>query len=211
MAMIQKFQERDLSATFPELNASPNILVMTDEAHRTQYDMLRANLDRALPNAADIAYTGTPIEKTKKVVGDYIDKYTMRQAIEDEVTLEIVYEGRTYNAEVDDPRAMDQAFADVFSDYTFEERLQILGYGSRHAYLEADDTIRAKARDMAQHYVSQIFPNGYKAQVVAVSREAAVRYKAALITRLRQKWLSWKRPIRSNWISTVCGTSRPPS
>ena len=180
MAMIQKFQEHDLSATFPVLNESPRILIMTDEAHRTQYDLLRANLDRAMPNAADIAYTGTPIEKTKKVFGDYIDKYTMRQAIEDEVTLEIVYEGRTYNAEVDDPAAMDQTFADVFSDYTLEERLQILGYASRQAYLEAEETIKAKAVDMVEHYVGQIFPNGYKAQVVAVSREAAVRYKNAI-------------------------------
>jgi len=180
MAMIQKFQEHDLSATFPQLNTSPNILVMTDEAHRTQYDMLRANLDRALPNAADIAYTGTPIEKTKKVFGDYIDKYTMRQAIEDKVTLEIVYEGRTYNAEVADPTEMDKAFADVFSEYTLEERLQILGYASRKAYLEAEATIKAKARDMVEHYVNQIFANGYKAQVVAVSREAAVRYKTAI-------------------------------
>ncbi len=180
MAMIQKFQEHDLSATFPELNASPNILVMTDEAHRTQYDMLRANLDRALPNAADIAYTGTPIEKTKKVFGDYIDKYTMRQAIADKVTLEIVYEGRTYNAEIDDPAAMDQTFADVFSEYTLEERLKILGYASRRAYLEAEDTIKAKARDMVDHYVGQIFSNGFKAQVVAVSREACVRYKTAI-------------------------------
>jgi type I restriction enzyme R subunit len=187
MAMIQKFQERDLSTIFPELNASPKVLVMTDEAHRAQYDLLRANLDHALPNAADIAYTGTPIEKTKKVFGDYIDKYTMRQAIEDEVTLEIVYEGRTYNAEVDDPEAMDKTFADVFSEYTLEERLQILGYGSRQAYLEAEETIRAKARDMVDHYVSQIFPNGYKAQVVAVSREAAVRYKTAIDNALAEK------------------------
>lgn len=187
MAMIQKFQEHDLSAIFPQLNDSPNILVMTDEAHRTQYDFLRANLDRALPNATDIAYTGTPIEKTKKVFGDYIDKYTMRQSIEDKVTLEIVYEGRTYNAEVDDPAAMDKDFADVFSDYTLEERLQILGYATRQAYLEAEETIKAKASDMVDHYVSQIFPNGYKAQVVAVSREAAIRYKAAIDIALTEK------------------------
>jgi len=67
MAMIHKFQERDLRMVFPELNLSPNILIMTDEAHRSQYNLLGANLDRALPNAAKIGYTGTPIEKTQKV------------------------------------------------------------------------------------------------------------------------------------------------
>ena len=177
MAMIHKFREADLTETFPELNSSPNILVMTDEAHRSQYKLLAANLDRGIPNAAKIAYTGTPIDKTERVFGDYIDKYTMRQSIEDGVTLEIIYEGRTHNAEIPDQKAMDTAFADVFSDYNLPQRLEVLGYGSRGAYLEADPTIAAKAQDMVAHYLAHVYPNGYKAQVVATSREAAVRYK----------------------------------
>lgn len=177
MAMIHKFREVELTETFPQLNPSPSILVMTDEAHRSQYSLLGANLDKGIPNAARIGYTGTPIDKTERVFGDYIDKYTMRQSIEDGVTLEIVYEGRTHNAEVPDKGAMDTAFQDVFSDYNLEERLAILGYGSRAAYLEAKPTIEAKAKDMVAHYVRHVFPNGYKAQIVATSREAAVRYK----------------------------------
>ena len=177
MAMIHKFREADLTETFPELNASPHILVMTDEAHRSQYNMLGANLDKGIPNASRIGYTGTPIEKTERVFGEYIDKYTMRQSIDDGVTLEIVYEGRTHNAEVSDKPGMDLAFQDVFSDYNLQERMQILGYGSRDAYLEAKETIKAKAKDMVAHYVEHVFPNGYKAQIVATSREAAVRYK----------------------------------
>lgn len=180
MAMIHKFRETDLAEVFPELNTSSNILVLTDEAHRSQYALLGANLDRAIPNATRIGYTGTPIDKTERVFGDYIDKYTMRQSIEDGVTLEIVYEGRTHNAEVANQRKMDAAFADVFSDYNLRERLDILGYGSRDAYLEAMPTIQAKAKDMVAHYVEHVFPNGFKAQVVATSREAAVRYKTAL-------------------------------
>jgi type I restriction enzyme R subunit len=177
MAMIHKFREVDLKEAFPELNASPHILVMTDEAHRSQYAMLGANLDKGIPNAARIGYTGTPIDKTERVFGDYIDKYTMRQSIDDGVTLEIVYEGRTHNAEVSDKAAMDTAFEDVFSDYNLQQRMEVLGYGSRDAYLEAEPTIEAKARDMVNHYLTHVFPNGYKAQVVATSREAAVRYK----------------------------------
>lgn len=185
MAMIHKFREADLTETFPELNASPHILVMTDEAHRSQYSLLGANLDKGIPNSARIGYTGTPIDKTEQVFGDYIDKYTMRQSIEDGVTLEIVYEGRTHNAEIADKAGMDTAFADVFSDYNLKQRMEILGYGSRDAYLEAEPTIEAKAKDMVAHYLTHVFPNGYKAQIVATSREAAVRYKkhvdAALI------------------------------
>lgn len=177
MAMIHKFRETDLTEIFPELNTSPHILVMTDEAHRSQYAMLGANLDKGIPNASRIGYTGTPIDKTERVFGDYIDKYTMRQSIEDGVTLEIIYEGRTHNAEVTDRPAMDRAFEDVFSDYNLQQRLEILGYGSRDAYLEAEPTIAAKAKDMVTHYLTHVFPNGFKAQVVATSREATVRYK----------------------------------
>ena len=177
MAMIHKFRETELKETFPKLNVSPHILVMTDEAHRSQYSMLAANLDKGIPNSTRIGYTGTPIDKTERVFGDYIDKYTMRQSIEDGVTLEIVYEGRTHNAEVPDTAGMDAAFQDVFSDYNIRERMEILGYGSRGAYLESDKTIKAKAKDMVTHYLEQVFPNGYKAQIVATSREAAVRYK----------------------------------
>lgn len=184
MAMIHKFREADLTETFPELNASPNILVMTDEAHRSQYRLLGANLDKGIPHAAKIGYTGTPIDKTEQVFGDYIDKYTMRQSIEDGVTLEIVYEGRTHDAEVPTQGSMDAAFEDVFSGYTIQQRLDILGYGSRDAYLEAEPTIEAKAKDMVEHYLTHVFPNGYKAQVVATSREAAVRYKKHLDTAL---------------------------
>ena len=180
MAMIHKFREAELTETFPQLNDSPYILVMTDEAHRSQYKMLGANLDKGIPNAAKIGYTGTPIDKTERVFGDYIDKYTMRQSIDDGVTLEIVYEGRTHNAEIPDQEGMDAAFADVFSDCNLQQRLEILGYGSRDAYLEAEPTIEAKAKDMVEHYLTHVFPNGYKAQVVATSREAAVRYKKHL-------------------------------
>ena len=180
MAMIHKFREADLEETFPELNPSPWILVMTDEAHRSQYRMLGANLDRAIPNATRIGYTGTPTTRTERVFGDYIDRYGMRQAAKDGVTLGIVYEGRTHKAEVPDRAGMDAAFEDVFNEYGLQERLRILGYGSRDAYLEAEPTIQAKARDMVGHYLTHVYPNGYKAQVVATSREAAVRYQRHL-------------------------------
>ena len=187
MAMIHKFQERDLDEVFPILNKSPNILVMADEAHRTQYSKLGANFNKALPNAAQIAFTGTPIEKTEKNYGDYIDKYTMKQSIKDGVTLEIVYEGRTNKVNVKNKEEMDNFFADLFSEYNIKERLKILSYGSRKAYLESKPVIENKSKDMINHYVTQVFPNGFKAQIVAVSREAAVRYKSAIEEALKGK------------------------
>src|SRR5438552_9037174 len=83
---------------------------------------------------------------------------------------------------------MDTGFQDVFSENTLQERLAILAYGSRDAYLASKVTIEAKAKDMVAHFITHVFPNGYKAQIVATSREAAVRYKdyvdAALADRI---------------------------
>src|SRR5208282_1793183 len=205
MAMMQKFQDRDLEEMFPELNPSPKILLLIDEAHRTQYQLLGANLDRSMPNAARVAYTGTPIDKTEVTFGDYIDKYTMRQSIEDGTTLEIVYEGRTHNAELPDKKGMDLRFEDVFSVYNLGERLQILGYGSREAYLEAKETIKAKAFDLIDHYTQYIFPDGFKAQVVATSREAATRYKTYIDDALKAKVadLEKSNPLALMWIGSA--------
>ncbi len=190
LAMIHKFQESgDLSSIeiFPELNASSKILIMTDEAHRSQYNLLGANLARALPNATRIGFTGTPTEKTEGLYRHYIDKYTMRESIDDDVTLEIVYQGFTHNAEITDKEAMDAEFEDVFSDYNIKERLQILGFGSKDAYLDSKETIKAKAKSMINHYVNEVFTNGFKAQVVANSRIAACRYKSALEEAIKEK------------------------
>ncbi len=189
MAMIHKFQDKkDINyGILDEMNDSDRILVMTDEAHRTQYSVLAANLQKAMPNATHVGFTGTPIAKTEKRYGDYIDKYTMRQAIEDGVTLEIVYEGRTHNAAITDKEQMNAKFIDVFQDYDAKQQQEILGYATKRAYLEARETIRAKAEDMVDHYVNHIFANGFKAQIVATSREACVRYKEALDEALKKK------------------------
>jgi len=189
MAMIHKFQDRkDINyGILEEMNASDRILVMTDEAHRTQYSVLAANLQKAMPNATHVGFTGTPIAKTEKRYGDYIDKYTMRQAIDDGVTLEIVYEGRTNNAAITDKEAMNAKFIDVFQDYAPKQQQEILGYATKRAYLEAQETIKAKAEDMVKHFVEHIFANGFKAQIVATSREACVRYKLAIDEALQKK------------------------
>lgn len=189
MAMIHKFQEKQEInyGVLDEMNTSDRILVMTDEAHRTQYSILAANMQKAMPNATHIGFTGTPIEKTEKRFGDYIDKYTMRQSIEDGVTLEIVYEGRTHNAAITDKEGMNRQFIDVFKDYDPKQQQEILGYATKQAYLEARDTIKAKAEDMVKHYVEHVFANGFKAQIVATSREAAVRYKTAVDAALQAK------------------------
>jgi len=187
MAMIHKFQERELKTEFPVLNTSPNILIMIDEAHRTQYKLLGANLRKALPNAVKIAFTGTPIEKTEETFGYYIDKYSIRQSVDDGVTVEIVYEGRIHSAELSDEEAANAKFEDVFSALEADEKARIMGRYTWQAYLEDENVIQDKAKDMIDHYVAQVFPNRFKAQVVTVSRLAAIRYKKAFENALKEK------------------------
>lgn len=179
MGMIHKFQEHDFDQEFPVLNTSEKILVLIDEAHRTQYKFLGANLQKSLPGAIKIGFTGTPIEKTEKTFGRYIDWYRIREGVLDNVTVEIVYEGRTHSGEISDQDAMNKRFEDVFPNIDKEQRKLILGKYTWKGYLEAVETINDKAADMLEHYIQHILPNGFKAQVVVVSREAAVRYKKA--------------------------------
>jgi type I restriction enzyme R subunit len=189
MVMIHKFGgvERLISSGLGAVNSSERILVMTDEAHRTQYSELAANLRQALPQATHVGFTGTPIGKTERTYGTYIDEYTMKQAVDDGVTVEIVYEGRTNNGEVTDAPKMNEKFIDVFIDYPEADRQRILGYATRQAYLEANEVIKDKARDMIAHYAAHILPNGFKAQVVAPSRVACLRYRQFLLGAIEDK------------------------
>lgn len=190
---IQKYQERadddeiQHEPEFPVINEDESILVIVDEAHRGHSRTLHANLLRALPRSARIGFTGTPIimgakKKTHEIFGDFIDRYTIQQSEADGATLKILYEGRTTEGAVADGRDLDEVFEDMFRDRTPEELDAIKAkYATKGDVLEAEKLIAAKARDMLRHYVDNILPNGFKAQVVAVSRRAAVRYYDALV------------------------------
>ena len=171
---------------FEVLNESPNVLVLIDEAHRSHTKTFHANLMKALPNAAKIGFTGTPIMRcdrasTQGIFGEFIDKYRLNEAVEDEATVKIVYEGRTADGLVEHTDRLDQKFEDLFRDYTESEKQVIKNkYAAEGDVLEAPKLIAEKAADMLRHYVRSILPNGFKAQVMAVSRLAAIRYREAL-------------------------------
>ncbi|PFG11124.1 type I restriction endonuclease subunit R [Marinobacter sp. LV10MA510-1] len=168
------------------LNESPDILVMIDEAHRTQAGDLHANLLQAVPNAARIGFTGTPIimgkkKQTSEIFGEYIDRYTIKEAENDGATVPILYEGRTAEGAVKDGANLDDLFEDLFKERTKEE-LELIKkkYATKGQIFEAPRLIEEKAADILRHYVTNILPNGFKAQLVAYSRRAAIRYLEAL-------------------------------
>lgn len=194
VAMVHKFGNTSKKTErFPVLNTSERILVMIDEAHRSEYSELAANMWRSMPGSIKVAFSGTPITKTVETFGGYLDKYTMRQAQEDGVIVEIKYEGRATDSEITDHDAMNRKFVDVFGYMETEEQEEIMGRYTARGYLEAEEIIWEKAEDMVDHYITTVFQNGFKAQVVGVSKEAAHRYKVAIESILQRRILELKR------------------
>lgn len=181
------FQEVIRFDEFPVLNQSEEILVLVDEAHRSHTRSLHRNLRRAMPNAAIIGFTGTPIlskekTETREIFGNFIDKYLLQDAELDGATVPILYEGRTADGVVKDADSLDQLFEDLFRDYTPGELAVIKAkYGTEGDVLEAPMLIEAKAKDVVRHYVGVVMPEGFKAQVVASTRRAAVTYREKLL------------------------------
>ena len=173
---------------FEVLNEDDSILVLVDEAHRTQAGDLHANLLAGLPNCARIGFTGTPIimgekKRTHEIFGEFIDRYTIKEAEADGATVPVLYEGRTANGAIKDGASLDELFEDLFRQHTPEELEAIKQkYATKGHIFDAPALIADKARDILRHYVTHILPNGYKAQVVAYSRLAAIRYFQALKT-----------------------------
>ena len=214
MVMVHKFQEHKQTLsnavaealgtylaipagkTFGVVNTSDRIILLIDEAHRTQSSDLGDNLFEAFPNATRVAFTGTPLlterhgeRKTHKRFGEYIDTYRLMDSVNDGATLQILYEGKTADSALNEKSAFDAKFEDLFKDRSEDELLAIKKkYGATGDILEAENRINAIARDLVQHYVDNILPNGFKAQVVCHSKLACIRYqngiKAALAGRI---------------------------
>lgn len=210
MVMIHKFQERadNLPAylrdaimgkvipkfvDFGVVNDSDRILILIDEAHRTQSSDLGNNLFSAFPNATRIAFTGTPLiterhkEKTiQRFGGSYIDIYKLKDAVDDEATVAILYEGKTADTAINAKHEFDRKFEDLFKDRTPEELAFIKQkYGALGEIFEAENRIQAICDDIVEHYMTKIFPNGLKAQIVCHSKNAAITYEKCLLKSLK--------------------------
>lgn len=182
-AMVQKFQEAEADGDFSDLNPSDKIIVLADEAHRTQFGNLAATINAALPNAPKIGFTGTPLLKTQKMsdaFGGYIDEYKINEAVEDGATVRIIYEGRQVQTEVIG-KPLDALFDELFSDYSDDEKREIKKkYGVERAIREAPMRIRWVCIDLLKHYREHVQPNGFKAMIIVGSRYAAVLFKKTL-------------------------------
>lgn len=196
-----------LFESFGVVNDSDKVLIMIDEAHRTQRAgqdkaSLSDNLYDAFPNATRLAFTGTPLiadhhdDPTWKRFGGslkngpddlYIDQYKLQDAVDDGATLQILYEGKTADTAIYDKHGFDTKFENLFKDRTDEEIAAIRQrYGATGDVLEAEDRIEEIANDLVKHYVQKVLPSGYKGQVVCSSKQAALHYQTYIRKALKQ-------------------------
>ncbi|HEV8559589.1 MAG TPA: HsdR family type I site-specific deoxyribonuclease [Actinophytocola sp.] len=167
-------------------NDSNEIVVLVDEAHRSQDAWLHARLRAKLPHAVLIGFTGTPIlrgrrKRTEDIFGPMLDIYTLKDAERDGTVVPLRYESREAPAELIDRAILDARFLAAVPEGGPERAAAIDQFARRQEVLEAEDLIRAKAEDMLRHWVRNALPDRFSAQVVAVSRKAAVRYRRALL------------------------------
>ncbi len=180
---IQKFQDASIGQR-SILSSAANIFALVDEAHRTQYKALAAKMRAALPNACFLGFTGTPIEKndrsTPRVFGSYIHKYTIQQAVNDGATVPIFYESRLPELRVEGD-TLDAVFERAFDDLDKRELTATRNkFATVDAIAGAPKRIERICLDLVDHFEKYIQPNGFKAQIVACTRDAAVTYMEML-------------------------------
>jgi type I restriction enzyme, R subunit len=194
---IQKFLPLEKGDQYPVLSERRNIVVIADEAHRSQYDFIDGfarNMRDALPNASYIGFTGTPLELTDKstraVFGDYISVYDIQRAVEDGATVPIYYESRLAKLELDEigSTTLDADFEEV-TEGEDAERVQSLQ--SRWTQLEAivgaEKRLDLVARDIVEHYERRLEAIEGKAMIVCMSRRICVDLYNKIVE-LRPEW-----------------------
>ena len=171
--LVHKFQTPEL------LCDRSDVIVLTDEAHRSQYDTLALNMRAALPKAMFLAFTGTPLiageERTKEVFGDYVSIYDFQQSIEDGATVPLFYENRTPELQLVNPdlnediyRLIEDAELDADQEAKLEKVL-----GRQYHLITRDDRLETVAQDIVRHFLGRGFVG--KAMVVSIDKATALR------------------------------------
>jgi type I restriction enzyme R subunit len=198
---IQKFMPEEKGGKAPELSKRRNIIVIADEAHRSQYDLidgLARNLRDSLPNASFIGFTGTPIEKTdantRAVFGDYISIYDIQRAVADKATVPIYYESRVAKLGLNQSELpkIDEEFEAITEgeELTRKEKLKTK-WAALEALVGNPKRIDLVAADLVQHYERRLEAMEGKAMIVCMSRRICVEMYNAII-KLRPEWASAK-------------------
>jgi len=176
--LIQKFRTEH-GERHPVLSDREDVIVITDEAHRTQYDTLALNMRNALPNARFLAFTGTPLiageEKTKEVFGDYVSIYNYADSTADGATVPLFFENRIPTLEVTNPKFDEDLTGIVEAADLDEEQERKLArlLGQQYELITRDDRLDRVAKDIVEHFMGRGFAG--KAMIVSIDKATAVR------------------------------------
>ena len=189
--LIHKFHEAG------ELSARDDIIVITDEAHRSQYDSLALDMRTALPNAAFLAFTGTPLiegeEKTRRVFGDYISVYDFQQSVLDGATVRLYYENRIPELQLVNENLnedMERLLEEAELDEAQEQKLERV-FSREYHLITRDDRLEAVARDVVAHFTGRGFLG--KAMMICIDKATAVR----MYDKVRQHWAAMIEELRT--------------
>jgi type I restriction enzyme R subunit len=180
--LIHKFQTSEM------LCDRRDVIVLTDEAHRSQYDTLALNMRSALPNAMFVAFTGTPLivgeERTREVFGDYVSIYDFQQSVEDGATVPLFYENRTPELHLDNPDLNDDIYELIENADLSEEAEKKLERELERQYhlITCDDRLDTVAQDIVRHFLGRGFQG--KAMVVCIDKATALR----MYDKVRKYW-----------------------
>ena len=180
--LIQKFQTPEM------LCDRSDVIVLTDEAHRSQYDTLALNMRSALPKALFIAFTGTPLiageELTKEVFGDYVSIYDFQQSVADGATVPLFYENRTPELKLVNPELNEDIYKLVeAAELDSEKEAKLERELSRQYHiLTRDDRLEVVAKDIVQHFLGRGFVG--KAMVVSIDKPTALK----MYNKVRKYW-----------------------
>jgi type I restriction enzyme R subunit len=177
--LIQKFRNEP-GMSYPMLSERSDVIVITDEAHRSQYDIFALNMRNALPNAGFIGFTGTPLikgeeERTREVFGDYVSVYDFARSIEDGATVPLYYENRIPEVQLTNQelnRDLEALLEAAELDEAQEKKLE-REFGREYHIITREDRLEAIAKDLVAHFTGR----GYrgKAMMVCIDKATAVR------------------------------------
>ncbi len=193
--LIQKFRTEG-GEEFPKLSDRSNIIVMTDEAHRTQYDVFARNMRSALPKAAFIGFTGTPLmaeeEKTKEVFGNYVSIYNFRQSVEDGATVPLYYENRIPELQLSNEALnedLNRVLEEAMLDEKQEQKLQ-REFNREYQLITREERLEKVAEDIVSHFMGR--GQRGKAMVVSIDKATAIR----MYDKVRRYWLKYLEDLR---------------
>ena len=199
--LIQKFRTEN-GTPYPMLTPRSDIIVIADEAHRTQYDTFALNMRTALPNAAFLAFTGTPLiqteEKTREVFGDYVSVYTYRQSTEDGATVPLYYENRipelqltNFHIHEEIEKIIEAAELDPDQEKKLERE-----FSKDYHLIVRDDRLERIAQDIVTHFTSR----GYQGKGMVVSIDKATAVK--MYDKVQKHWRKYLKDLEARYRTT---------